>query len=181
MATTESLFGQSSFPGLESFGQTDGQDQQQDFFGDSFQTLQTGSSGSISTDLIVEGARGLFGRAEEQAKARTIEFNAKQVEAKGKQAAISAIEQLNAIQARNIVAAFGSGVRLSGSVRAAQETLGRKASIVTSINDANTRIRAGALNREAKRIRAEAEYQQIVGGFKIVAGALIKYYSGGTV
>lgn len=152
-----------------------------DFFDKTITTLKTGSQGAISSDLISEGFSNITSGTQLRATARTLDFNAKQIELKGQQASIQALEAFNAAQASNIVRAFASGVRLSGSITVAQEALGEQLGISTGIQSANTRIKAGALKREAKRLRAEAEYNQIIGPFKIIAGAAIKYFSGGAI
>jgi len=152
-----------------------------DVFTKSYGILQQGSQGQISTDLIKDGIKGLFGGSDLRAKAKVFRFNAKQVELAGLQSGIDILEQFNAAQASNIVAAFASGIQLSGSVTRAQQILGRKAAFTAKINSTNTRIRKESLLQEARRLRAEAKYGERIGIFKIILGAGIKYASGGTV
>lgn len=129
--------------------------------------------------LIDEGIRGFTEFEATVNTAENLEFQAKQEELIGEQQSLSALEALNDAQAANVVAAFASGLRLQGSVTRAQTDLAFDQAFITVLAKTNADIKAGALDKEANRLREEADYNKKVAPAKIIGGAILSYLSFG--
>jgi len=130
-------------------------------------------------NLIEEGIGGFADAQGLKPQSEILDFNAKQVELAGEQQGIEILKNQNDIQAANVVAAFASGIQLSGSIQTGFKTVERKAAFARGLSSANSAIRAGALRREAKRLKAEARYNKQIAPLKIITGATIIYFSAG--
>lgn len=160
-------------------GKTSFTDNKQGFFDRNPAVKSTAQKESIK--LIQEGVLGFVNYEAVINSSKQLEFNAKQEEIIGEQQGLAALEALNDAQAANVVAAFASGIRLQGSVTRAQTELSMDQALITMIAKTNADIKAGALEREARRRRAEAKYNRDVGPLKIIAGGVLAYFTGGQV
>ena len=129
--------------------------------------------------LVEQGIEGFSDAQGLKPQSKILDFNAKQVELAGKQQGLEVLESLNDLQASNIVAAFASGIRLQGSITEGQQEAARKAGFANAISKFNADIEAGSFRREARRLRAEAKYNKQIAPLKLIAGAVIMYYTAG--
>lgn len=147
---------------------------------ESIRLIEDGVNGWANAQIAKEHFRNSLAAAEQ------FGFNAKQEEIKGRQVSNKTAAEVNRVQASNMVLGFASGVNASGSITRAQEIIGRKGAINQMFARTDAAIKAGALRR-AKKLKEEqarydlkiAEYNSKVAPLKIVAGALIAYFSGG--
>jgi len=126
--------------------------------------------------LLEEGFAGYADYKGAINSSRDLEFQAKQEEIIGEQQSLAALIAFNDAQAANMVASYASGIRLQGSVTRAQTKLSRDLAFTTIIARTNADIKEGALEREARRVRAEAEYNKKIAPFKIFTGAILTYF-----
>lgn len=129
--------------------------------------------------LVQEGVQGYANYNAAINSTRDLEFKAKQEELVGKQQSLAALIKLNDAQAANMVATYSSGLRAQGSIVRGQTKLSREQATITGLALTNARIKSGVLEREARRVKAEAKYNRDVAPLKIVAGAVIMYFTGG--
>ena len=120
--------------------------------------------------LLEQGFEGFSNYEAAVNSSKDLQFQAKQEKLIGAQQSLAALSAFNEAQAANIVASFASGLRLSGSITRVQTKLSRDLAFNTTLNRTNADIKAGALEREARRIKAEADYNKSMAPFKIVAG-----------
>jgi len=140
-------------------------------FGEKLSNAQ--ASGGL--DLIAEGISDITSAGAKKTQAKNIEFAAKQEEIKGTQVAGNFLEELNNIQASNIVLAFAQGRQLTGSVVSIQQELGLKAARSVRIVKLDQRIKTLALERQARYLRSVAKWQKTVGPLKIIGGIVLTW------
>lgn len=138
--------------------------------------------GLRSASLAVGGgilSRGISGIADFEARiaeAKEIRFSAGQERIKGTLEAATTLEELNDIQASNIVLAFAQGRRLSGSVASIQSAASSKANFSISLTRLNTEINSLALEREANHKEAVAKWEKEMAPLRIASGLVLAYY-----
>lgn len=145
--------------------------------------LSGGSTSSLffaGASKITQGIAGLSRAKSAFASARGFKFDAKSAEITGRANAAEALERLNDVQAANIVAAFASGIRLQGSVTAAQIEVASQADFSRALSKANAALVAGGKRRKAseaedfaRRTRSAAKTDIIVGAVTVAASLFL--------
>lgn len=110
--------------------------------------------------------------------AARIDFNAKTAEIEGKAQTVSALRNLNDVQAHNVVAAFTSGGGLAGSRGRVIQDVSRDAQLGFDLIRTNAEIKSGTLRQEARQIRKIAKFNRrfAVGKslFTLATGGVLK-------
>lgn len=125
--------------------------------------------------LIAEGITDITESGAKKVQAKNIEFAAQQELIKGTQVAANFLEELNNIQASNIVLSFAQGRQLTGSVVSIQQELGLKAARSVRTVKLDQNIKSLALERQARYLKSVAKWQKTVGPLKIIGGIVLTW------